>query len=87
MTTQNITIEAITKNRGVWIEIQIVSVYYGFSQILKDGKWVNRTSNPERFEDAILTFAKCFESDAEANEFMKTKKFKSILKNIEKNWI
>ena len=84
--TTNITIEANTKNVGHWIKIQIVSVTYGFSQILKDGKWVNATTTPERFEDEILTLGKIFETDADANEFMKTKHFKSLLKNIEKNW-
>jgi hypothetical protein len=84
--TQNITIETKTINVGYWLKIQVVSVNYGFSQILKDGKWVNVTSKPERFEEEILTFGKCFENHEDAEKFMKTKQFKSLLKNIEKNW-
>ena len=85
--TQNITIETKTINVGFWVKIQALSVTYGFSQILKDGKWVNSTTTPERFEEEILTFGKSFENHTEAEKFMKTKQFKSILKSVEKNWI
>jgi len=80
-------IEAKIINSGLWMKIQIVSVTEGFSQILKDGKWVNQTIEPERFEDEILTLAKCFTNTSEIEEFMNTKSFKSLLKNLQKNWI
>jgi len=80
-------IEAKIINAGFWMKIQIVSVTEGFSQILKDGKWVNQTVEPERFEDEILTFGKCFANTVEIEKFMNTKSFKSLLKNLQKTWI
>ena len=80
-------IEAKIINTGTWMKIQIVSVSYGFSQMLKDGEWVNTTAEPQRFEDEVLTLGKYFSSAKEAEDFMKTKSFKSLFKNIEKNWI
>jgi hypothetical protein len=80
-------IEAKIINTSFWIKISIVSVTEGYSQILKDGKWVNSKSIPERFEDEILTLSKCFSDNESAEKFMNTNFFKSLLKNIEKNWI
>ena len=68
-------------------KITIVSVEYGFSQVLKDGKWVNTTSEPKRLEDEILTLGKYFSDEAGAEKFMNTKAFKSLFKNLQKNWI
>jgi len=65
--------------------IRIVSVEYGHSRILKNGEWVNVSDKPEKWETTILTFGKFFDNNEEAEKFMKTKLFKSILKNIEKN--
>lgn len=65
---------------GSWVKVQIVSVTEGFAQTLKDGKWVNTTSEPQRFEDEILTLGKHFSNSEEAEQFTKSKFFKSILK-------
>lgn len=80
-------IQAKIINTGSWVKIQVVSVTEGFSQILKDGKWVNSTSEPQIFEDEILTLGKHFSDNAEAEKFMNTKSYKSLLKNLEKNWV
>ena len=80
-------VEAKIISTGSWIKIQIVSVTEGFSQTLKDGKWVNTTTEPQRFEDELLTLGKHFLNNAEAEKFMNTKSFKSLFKNLEKNWI
>jgi hypothetical protein len=81
------TIEAKIINTNSWLKIKIVSITEGFSQTLKDGKWVNTTSTPQRFEDEILTLGKYFSNELEAEKFMNTKSFKSLFKNIEKNWL
>jgi len=81
------TIEAQINSKGTWKSITIISVTYGFSQILKDGKWVNTTSEPERCEDEILTLGKCFMNSEDAEKFMNTKAFKSLFKSLQKNWI
>ena len=78
------TIEAKTVKTATWVKIQIVSVQYGFSQTLQDGKWVNTTSEPQRFETEILTLGKYFESNTEAEKFMQTKAFKNLLKQVQK---
>lgn len=83
---QNSTLEAIITNNGTWYKVSIISVEYGFSQMLKDGKWVNTTSEPQRFEEEILVFGKTFSSKETAEEFTKGKPFKSIFKNLQKNW-
>ncbi len=80
-------LEAKIISTGSWMKIQVVSVTEGFSQTLKDGKWVNTTSKPQRFEDEILTLGKYFSDNAEAEKFMDTKSFKSLFKNLEKNWL
>jgi hypothetical protein len=80
-------IEVKIINTGSWVKIQIVSVTEGFSQTLKNGKWVNSTSEPQRFEDEILTLGKYFSSNESAEKFMSTKSFKSLFKNLEKNWV
>ena len=80
-------VEAKIISTGHWMKIQIVSVTEGFSQQLKDGKWVNTTLEPRRFEDEVLTLGKCFSDNAEAEKFMNTKFFKSLFKNLEKNWV
>jgi hypothetical protein len=69
------------------MKIQIVSVTQGFSKTLKDGKWVNTTQTPQRFEDEVLTLGQYFSDNEEAGKFMNTKHFKSLFKNIKKNWI
>lgn len=79
-------IETKIINTGTWLQVSIVKISFGFSQILKSGQWVNKTVEPERFEDEILTFGKCFTSETECEKFMSTKPFKSVLKGIEKNW-
>jgi hypothetical protein len=81
------TLEAKIIRQGHWPKIQIVSVAYGFNQRLQDGKWVNTTSEPQRIESEILTFGKCFSNDEEAEKFMNTKHFKSLFKNLQKNWV
>lgn len=86
MNNSHDTIEPVIINTGVWCKIQIVIVNYGFSQILKDGKFVNTTIEPERYETEVLTIGKCFSDVNDAQDFMKTKQFKSLLKNIQKNW-
>jgi hypothetical protein len=80
-------VEAKIISTGSWMKIQIVSVTEAFSQTLKDGKWVNTTSEPQRFEDEVLTLGKYFSGNEEAEKFMNTKSFKSLFKNLEKNWI
>lgn len=80
-------IEAKIISTGSWKKIQVVFVTEGFSQTLKDGKWVNTTSEPQRFEDEVLTLGKYFTDNVEAEKFMNTKTFKSLFKNLEKNWI
>jgi len=79
-------VEAKIISTGSWIKIQIVSVTEGFEQILKDNKWVNTTSEPQRFEDEVLTLGKYFSDNAEAEKYTTTKQFKALLKTIEKNW-
>lgn len=79
-------IETKIINTGSWMKIQIVSVTEGFKQTLKDGKWVNTTLEPERFEEEVLTLGKYFLDYSEAFNFLNTKSFKSLFKNIEKNW-
>lgn len=81
------TIETKIINTGYCIKIQVVSVSYGFSQRIENNKWVNTTETPQRFEDEILTLGKYFADNLEAEKFIKTKSFKSLFKNIEKNWI
>ena len=81
------TLEAKIIRLSHWPKIQIVSVTYGFSQRLQNGKWVNTTHEPERVESEILTLGKCFSNDEEAEKFMNTKHFKSLFKNLEKNWL
>jgi hypothetical protein len=80
------TIEAKIINSDYWFKIQIISVSYGFSQQLMDGKWVNTTEEPERHETEILTLGKYFEGEKEAQEFMDKKCFKSLIKNLATNW-
>lgn len=80
-------IEAKITQKSYWIQVAIVSVTEGFSQRLEGGKWVNTTTEPQRFEEEILRLGKCFSDDLEAEKFMKTKAFKSILKSVQKNWI
>jgi hypothetical protein len=80
------TIEAKIINTGTWDQIQIVSVTYGYSQRIQNNQWVNTTVEPQRFEDEILTLGKYFSDNEEALKFMNTKSFKSLFKNIEKNW-
>lgn len=79
-------IEAKIITVGSWEKIQIVSVTEGFSQILKNGQWVNTTTEPQKFEDEILTLGTHFNDIAAAEKFMNTKHFKSLFKNIQKNW-
>ena len=81
------TIESKIINKGSWNVIQIISVTFGYSQILVDGKWVNTSSVPQRFEDEILTFGKYFNNESDAEKFMNTKQFKSLFKSIKNNWI
>ena len=81
-----ITIETKIINTGSWMKVSIVSVENGFSQVLKNGQWVNKTVEPERFETEILTFGQCFGSETECEKFMSAKLFKSALATIKKNW-
>lgn len=81
------TIEANIIKPGSWCQITIVSVIYGFSQRLMDGKWVNTTAEPQRHETVILTIGKFFEDSIEAEKFMGTKFFKSLLNTVKKTWI
>ena len=83
----NQTIETKIINTGTWYKIQIVFVSYGFSQILKDGKWVNTSIKPEKQESEILTLGKYFNTITDAEKFITTKQFKSLLKNINTNWL
>jgi hypothetical protein len=80
------TIEAKIKTIGSYQKIVVVCLEKGFSQILIDGKFVNRTIEPEIFETEILTIEKCFEFVEDAEKFMKQKFFKSLFNNIQKNW-
>jgi hypothetical protein len=80
-------LEAKIISTGTWKKIQIVSVTQDFSQTLENGKWVNTTVEPQRFEDEILTFGKYFRDNAEAEKFMDTKIFKSTFKSIQKNLV
>ena len=77
-------IQAKTIKTGSWVKISIVSFSEGFSQILKDGKWVNRSEKPETFEDEILTLGKYFEDRQAAEKYMETKGFKALLKLVQK---
>ena len=80
-------LESKIENNGTWTRIHIVFVEYGFSQMLKDGKWENTTDEPQRFETVILTLGKSFADYTSAESFMKTKAFKAIFKAVEKNWV
>ena len=80
-------LESKIENNGTWTRIYILSVEYGFSQMLKDGKWVNTTDEPQRFETVILTLGKSFADYTSAESFMKTKAFKAIFKAVGKNWV
>jgi len=82
-----IKIEAKIISTGTWIKIQIVSVTEGYSQTLKDGKWVNTTLEPQIFEEEVLTFGRCFSNETEATKFMSTKSFNRLFTSIQKNWI
>jgi len=83
---RHMTIEAKTINTGTWVKITVVSVVYGFSQVLHGDKWINTTDEPQRFESEILTLGEYFTDYEAANVFMKTKAFKAILKTLQKNW-
>jgi len=80
-------IESKIINTFPCVKITIISVEYGFSQMLKDGKWVNTTSEPKRLEDEILTLGKYFMNSEDAEKFMNTKAFKALFKSVQKNWI
>jgi len=79
-------LESKIENNGTWTRIHIVSVEYGFSQMLKGDKWVNTTDEPQRFESVIITLGKSFSDYTSAEAFIKTKAFKAIFKAVEKNW-
>jgi hypothetical protein len=79
-------IEAKIINNGTWFKITVVSFAYGFAQTLKDGKWVNTTDEPQRFESEVLTLGRSFVDHSDADAFMKTKPFKSLLKTLQKSW-
>jgi hypothetical protein len=79
-------IEAKIINTGAFMKITIVSVESGFSQMLKNGQWVNTTTEPEKFESELLTFGKSFFDETECEKFMATKIFKSVFQGIKKNW-
>ena len=80
-------IEAKLISTGTWIQIQIVSVTYGYSQKIENNQWVNTTVDPQRFEDEVLTLGNYFSDNTEAKSFMQKKFFKSLFKNIQKNLI
>lgn len=80
-------IEAKIINKGYSLQIQIISVTYGYKQNLENNKWVNITVEPQRFEDVILTLGNYFSDTTEAESFMQKKFFKSLFKNIQKNLI
>jgi len=80
------TIEVKITNAGYYFEVVIVSVEYGFSQMLKDGKWVNTSIEPKRFETEILTIGKRFNEKTDAEAFLKTKFFKDLHKAVLKNF-
>ena len=80
------TIEAKVARGVAWWSVAIIGVTEGYTQTLENGKWVNTTSQPQRFEEEIVTFGRCFESEATAQKFLQTKPFKAILKGIEKTW-
>ena len=81
------TVVAKITNGGSWVRVSIVSETQGHSQILEGGKWVNRTVEPETFEEEILTFGKHFESETAANKFVASKAFKVIFKGVQKTWL
>lgn len=80
------TIEVKITNTGYYFEVVIVSVEYGFSQMLKEGKWVNTTTEPKRFETEILTIGKRFDEKVDAEAFLNTKFFKDLHKAVLKNF-
>jgi hypothetical protein len=80
-------LESKIENNGTWTRIHVVSVEYGFAQMLKGDKWVNTTDEPQRFETVIITIGKSFSGHTEAESFIKTKAFKAIFKAVEKNWV
>lgn len=80
-------IEAKLISKGTWMQIQIVSVTYGYSQKIENNQWVNTTVDKQRFEDEVLTLGNYFSSNTEAESFMQKKFFKSLFKNIQKNLI
>jgi hypothetical protein len=81
------TIESKIINSGYCLQIQIISVTFGYSQTIQNNQWVNTTVDPQRFEDVILTLGQYFSDTTEAQSFMQKKFFKSLFKNIQKNWI
>lgn len=85
-TKKDMNIDVALINAGSWTKISIIDVQFGYSRMRKDGEWVNTTINPQRFESEILTLGKCFYNNEEAEKFMKTKPFKSLLNNLKKNW-
>ena len=78
------TTEVKIVNVGSWVKVQIINVDFVFSKILKDGKWVNMTHEPERFETELLTIEKHFFDFAAAEKYVATNKtFKALLKMLQ----
>jgi hypothetical protein len=72
-------------NSGSWLQIQIISVTFGYCKTFQNNEWVNTTVEPQRFEDVVLTLGQYFSDTTEAQSFMQKKFFKSLFKNIQKN--
>ena len=71
---------------GHWPQVSIVHIEMGYSQRLLNGVWVNVENEAVPHVTELLKFGKYFENESKAEKFIESKAFKSILKNIEKNY-
>lgn len=78
------TVEFKIESSLYYKEIKISSITPGWSQVLKDGKWVNHTY--DNYEETILTIGKVFNTDEEIATFTKTKFFKNLFKLVQKEY-
>lgn len=80
------TTEVKIVNVGSWTKVQIVKVEFGFERFLQNGKWVNITAEPQKFETELLTIEHCFFDYTAAEKYVATNKaFKALLKLVTKN--
>lgn len=78
----HIKVEAKILDKGQWQTIVIIAKSKGWTQIMKDGKWVN--DRIEESEDVVIQIGKLMSTE-ECNKYMQKPAFKQLLKFVEKN--